>query len=103
MFKQAANVNDLDLRRRQQRLLIRSAELRTSLSHSADVIQTPLNLVDSARSCIQWLCRHPVYPTVALGALVLLKPRRALLWGSRLWSGWLSFQRVRQYLFTPIK
>jgi hypothetical protein len=103
MFKQAANVNDLDLRRRQQRLLIRSAELRASLSHSSDVIRTPLNLVDSARSCIQWLCRHPVYPTVALGALVLLKPRRALLWGSRLWSGWLSFQRVRQYLFTPIK
>jgi hypothetical protein len=59
--------------------------------------------VDSARSGIQWLCRHPVYPTMALGGLVLLKPRRALLWGQRLWGGWLCFQRVRQYLFTPIK
>jgi hypothetical protein len=96
-------VTKLDLLLRQQRLLVRSAELRASLSQSAEVLQTPLNLVDAARSSVQWLCKHPIYPGIAVGALVLLKPRRVLLWGERLWSGWLVFQRLRQYLLNPTK
>ncbi len=94
-------MNNLDLVLRQQRLLLRSAQLRASLSQSAQAIQTPLNLMDGARASIQWLYNHPLYPSIALGALVLLKPRRALRWGQRLWSGWLTFQRVRQYLQAP--
>lgn len=90
-----------DLLLRQQRLLVRSAELRASLSQSAEALQTPLNLADAARNGIQWLYKHPIYPSIALGALVLIKPRRVLLWGERLWSGWLVFQRLRQYLLNP--
>ncbi len=91
-------MNNCDLLSRQQRLLMRSAQLRASLSQDLQVIQTPLNLVDSAKAATHWLAEHPIYPSIALGALVLLKPRRALAWGRRLWGGWLTVRRVREWL-----
>jgi hypothetical protein len=91
-------VNNTDLLLRQQRLRIRSAQLRASLAQYGQAIQTPLSFVDGAQSALQWLYKHPLYPYLALGALALLKPRRAFAWGRRLWGGWLTFQRVRQWL-----
>ena len=93
-------MNNIDLLLRQQRLLIRSAQLRANLNHSADMIRTPLHVIDRTRTTIEWLYQHPLYPSIALAALVLLKPRRALTWGKHLWGGWLTFQRLRQWLET---
>jgi YqjK-like protein len=91
-------VNDFDLLIRQQRLLMRSAQLRASLSHDLQGLQTPLSLVDAAKASAHWLGKHPVYPSIALGALLLLKPRRALAWSRRLLGGWLTVRRLRQWL-----
>jgi len=91
-------VNNSDLLSHQQRLLVRSAQLRASLSQDFQALQTPLNMLDTAKAAAQWLGKHPIYPCMALGILVLLKPRRALAWGRRLLTGWFTMRRVREWL-----
>jgi len=86
-----------DLLLRQQHLLVRSAELRMSLSVQVQVIKPPLALADQVRSGAQWLYRHPQWPAGALLALVLLRPRRTLVWGRHLWWAWKSLQRLRRW------
>ena len=77
---------------------MRSEQLRASLGQNVKALQTPLILLDGAQALIQWLYKHPIYPSIALGAMVFIKPRRALAWGQRLWGGWLTYHRVRQWL-----
>ncbi len=91
-------MNHIELLLRQQRLQIRSAQLRDTLSQDTRVIQSRLHVIDDARAGLQWLYKNPIYPSIALVALALLKPRRALTWGKYLWTGWLTFQRLRLWL-----
>lgn len=89
---------DTELAERKQQLLIRSAELRVSLAHQAQVLQGPLAMADTVRSGTQWLRRRPQWPLAALVLLALRRPRRALRWATRLWWGWHSYQRFQQWL-----
>ena len=87
-----------ELARRQQQLLIRSAELRVALAHQAQALQAPLALADRVRAGARWLREHPQWP---LGALVLLafkRPRRVLRWSSNLIWAWRLYQRARNGL-----
>jgi len=77
---------------------MRSAQLRAALSQDLQVIRSPLHWVDGAKAGVQWLAKHPIYPSLALGTLLWLKPRRALAWGQRLWVGWLTVRRLGQWL-----
>lgn len=79
-------------------LRLRSAELRSQLADEAQVLRTPLQLADQLRSGWQWLRAHPEWPLGALAALVLLRPRRALRWSSRLWWAWGLWQRGQRAL-----
>lgn len=90
------NGNELVLR--QQRLLVRSAELRIALGDQAQVLNGPLAVVDQARSGLQWLYRNPRWPIGALLALLILRPRRALIWGGRFWWAWKIFKRARNLI-----
>lgn len=83
---------------RQQQLLIRSAELRITMAHQAQALQTPLALADQVRAGVQWLRQHPVWPIVTLALLALKRPRRILNWSTRLMWGWQLFQRARDLL-----
>lgn len=87
-----------ELARRQQQLLIRSAELRVTLAHQAQVLQTPLAAADQVRAGVQWLRRHPQWPLGALVLLALKRPRRVFGWASRLLWGWGLYQRARDWL-----
>lgn len=84
------------LARRQQQLLGRSAELRGQLAHDARVWQPPLALADRVRAGARWLLAHPEVPLSAAAVLLLLRPRRALRWGWRLWSAWRLWQRLQR-------
>ena len=91
-------MNNDDLVLRQKLLLARSAELRFTLADQAQVFKRPLTIADKAQDGLQWLFRHPVWPLGALIALVVLRPRRAILWSGRLWGAWKMFKRARIWM-----
>jgi hypothetical protein len=88
--------NDLVLR--QQRLLVRSAQLRGDMANLSQAFIQPLAIADQARAGLQWLYRNPLWPVGALAVLIVLRPRRALVWSSRVWWGWRTFLRFRNLL-----
>lgn len=89
---------ELALARRQQRLIFRSAELRHRWAVAADGLRPPLATADRVVDAGRWVQAHP--QAVLAGALVvlLMRPRRALRWGLKLWTGWRLWQRVRREL-----
>lgn len=89
---------------RQQRLLVRSAQLRFTLSEQAQIFKRPLTVADKAQAGLQWLYRNPLWPLGAVLALAVLRPRRAILWGGRLLWAWKTFRRARIWAATkPIQ
>lgn len=82
----------------QQCLLLRSAQLRWSLADQAQVFEQPLAVADRAHSGLQWLYRNPQWPLAGLLVLLVLRPRRAMLWGGRLWWAWNTFQLAQNWV-----
>lgn len=91
-------MRNADLVLRQQRLLIRSAQLRGDMASLSQTFVRPLAIADQARTGLQWLYRNPHWPVGVLVALIVLRPRRALVWSGRVWWGWRMFQRFRNFL-----
>jgi len=87
-----------ELQMRQQRLLLRSGELRLSLSDQAQVFKRPLAVVDQARNSVLWIYRNPKWPLGALLLLTILRPRRAIVWGGRLWWTWKMVKKAEHYI-----
>lgn len=94
-------MNNDDLALRQQRLLMRSAQLRLTLANQTQVFKTPLAVADQARKVLQWLYRNPQWPLGALLVLVVVRPRRTIIWGGRLWWAWKTFKRARNWMAKP--
>lgn len=90
-------MNPDELQLRQQRLLIRSAELRLQLRGDLQRLQRPAAWADQAMSGWNWLSRHPQWPAGALALLVILKPRRVLSWTGKLWWVWKSARLLRRW------
>jgi len=86
------------LARRQQLLLVRSSELRGQLARDALAWQPPLALADRVHAAWRWLRAHPEAPLAAAAVLLVMRPRRALRWGWRLWTGWRLWQRLQRRL-----
>ncbi|MBA3056574.1 MAG: YqjK-like family protein [Gammaproteobacteria bacterium] len=91
-------MNNDDLAMRQQRLLVRSEQLRLLLAEQAQALRRPLALADRVQSGLQWLYRNPQWPLGALALVILVRPRRALVWAGRLWWGWRAFKQARHWL-----
>ena len=87
--------NELQLR--QQRLLIRSTELRLQLRGNLQSLQRPAAWVDQIRAGWTWLYQHPQWPAGALALLLILKPKRALSWTGKLWWLWKSGRLLRHW------
>ncbi len=86
-----------DLQLRQQRLLIRSTELRLQLRSDLHRLQGPAAVADRIGSGLLWLYQNPLWPAAGLALLLVLKPARALVWGSRLWWLWKSAPLLRRW------
>ena len=91
------------IRQRQLALLLRSDTLRRRLGEEAQVLQKPLAWVDRAQATWQWLWAHPEWPLAGAVALVVLRPQRALRWGTRLYGVWMAVQRVQHVLNRPAR
>jgi len=83
---------------RQQVLLLRSVELRGRLAADAAVLQRPLALVDHLHEAWRWLRANPAAPIAAVVVVAVLRPRRVLRWGLRLWWGWRTLRRLQRRL-----
>lgn len=88
-------MNNEDLVLRQQQLIIRSAQLRASISEQTQIFKRPLSLVDQASVAIQWLYRNPKWPLAALIVITVLKPRKTIVLASRMWGAWTTFKRLK--------
>ncbi|MCK9213096.1 MAG: YqjK family protein [Rhodoferax sp.] len=86
-----------ELQQRQQRLLIRSTELRLQLRSDMQGLQRPAALADQLGAGLAWLYQHPQWPAGVLALLLILKPRRALAWTGKLWWLWKSARRLRRW------
>jgi len=87
--------NELQLR--QQRLLIRSAELRLHLQGDLQRLQRPAAWIDQVRTGCNWLYQHPKWPAGMLALLLVLKPKRVLSWTGKLWWLWNSARLLRRW------
>jgi hypothetical protein len=91
-------MNKTELLIRQQMLVQKSGLLRERLEDQSDVLVKPLWLMDQGRLGLRWLSDHPIWPAAALVLVTLLKPRRTLAWGQRIWSGWKTYRTVKAWL-----
>ena len=89
------SANELQLR--QQRLLIRSTELRLQLHVQLHSLQRPAAMADQVKTSLLWLYQHPQWPAAVLALLLILKPRRALVWTGKLWWFWKSARLLRHW------
>ena len=85
-----------DVRLRQQRLLIRSTELRLTLHSDLQRLQRPAAWADQVQAGLVWLYQHPGWPMVGLVLLLLVKPSRFVVWTGKLWWLWRSVQTLRR-------
>ncbi len=97
-FQGQTAMNNEDLAERQQHLLVRSAELRLHLTHQTQILKKPLAIADQAKAGVRWLCRNPHWPLATLLVLVVLRPRRTLVWGSRIWRVWNTVKRAKRWI-----
>lgn len=98
VFNHQIKMKHAELILRQQRLRLRNAELRLTLADQLQVLKSPLALVDRTRDAVQWLYRHPLWPTACVLVLLVLRPKRAILWGGRLWWSWKAFKQTRDWI-----
>jgi hypothetical protein len=85
----------IQLQARAAQLAQRSDALRLRLSGEAQALERPLALADRAHGGIDWLKARPRWLLAVAAAPLLLRPRRALGWGLKLWWGWRLWQRIR--------
>lgn len=83
---------------RQQRLLLRSAQLRLTLADQLRIVKKPMAIADRAQTALQWLSRNPLWPLGAVLVVLILRPQRAVIWGGRLWLAWKTFERARHWI-----
>ncbi len=93
-------MNPGELQLRQQRLLIRSTELRLQLRSDMQRLQGPAAMADQVKAAGLWLYQHPQWPAGVLALLLILKPRRALAWTGKLWWLWKSTRLLRHWRAT---
>ncbi len=85
-----------DVHLRQQRLLIRSTELRLVLHKDLQGLQRPAAWADQVKAGFTWLYQHPKWPIIGLVLLLVLKPSRFVVWTGRLWWLWKSALTLRR-------
>lgn len=88
----------LELMERKQHLLVRSAELRMSLSTQAQVLHAPFAVLDQVKAAILWLGKHPLWPLATLTLIAVTRPKRSIRWVSRLWWGWGLYRQTQQWI-----
>lgn len=92
------NQRELQLALKKQRLQLRSAQLRRTLANNMAGLAPAASIADVGMAGVRWLRGHPQWAVGAATALMVLRPRRTLWLGMRLWGLARLFRRVRPFL-----
>lgn len=88
-----------ELALRQQQLLGRSAELRTSIADQAVVLEAPFAIADRVHAAVRWAWRERVGLIGGTAVvIVLLRPRRVWKLARFGWWAWRRTRRVQSWL-----
>ncbi len=90
--------HELDLALRQQRLLLRSAALRSKLAEQSVVLEAPLAAADRVHAGARWLYRQRAWLAGAVVVVLVVRPRRAWRVARFGWWLWRSARRVQPWL-----
>ena len=92
----------VDLYREQGRLLERIASQRQGVAEQWRPVQRAVRGVDAVSQWLHedatYLRNHPMVVATAVTALVIFKPRRAWLWGSRGFLVWRRWRRLQRWV-----
>jgi hypothetical protein len=89
---------EMQLQMRGGQLMERSRELRLRLSGEARALQRPLALADRAVRGVNLLRANHQWLLAAAAPALLLRPRRVVSWGLKLWWAWRLWRRVHAAL-----
>jgi hypothetical protein len=93
-----SQARDFDLALRRQRLLMRSAALRSALAEQSVPLEAPLALADRVHAGVRWLGRHREWWVGGAVVVLVVRPRRAwrvLRFG---WWAWRNARRAQTWL-----
>ena len=90
-------MNKSELLLNQKLLLARSARLRQDFGTQAAGFKQPLLWVDGLNKGWQWLRKNPIWPLGGMLAVLVLRPKRTLVIGFRLWSAWKTFKKIKKW------
>jgi len=82
-------------------LQVRSALLRQAMAADAQVLRTPLALVDGLCRTGALLRAQPHWLVLAGAALVAWRPRASWRWAARGWRAWRWWRRSQRWLSAP--
>jgi hypothetical protein len=85
-----------ELQRKRAVLQARSNVLRHRLQSQLAVAQAPLAQADRWRERLGGLLARPHWVGAAAALLVLLRPARALRWGTQAWAAWRFWRQLRR-------
>jgi hypothetical protein len=87
------SAKSMDLRLRQQRILRRSAQLRTDVVCQSEFLRAPLAQVDRLQRGVHWLRLHPIGMAALAAVTLAMKPRNAMSKIGRAWTLWTMLSR----------
>lgn len=79
-----------------ERLIERSRVLRNVAVEQSAALVPALRAGDQLRAAVDWIRGHPGIIAGAVVGLAVVRPRRALRWGIRLWGGWRLIQQLQR-------
>lgn len=88
-------MSDLELALRKQRLILKSAALRRSMSQDAEPLQPIGTGIDKLTAGVLWVKDHPQVLAAAAAVLLVARPRRAWRWSRRGFVAWKAWQKLR--------
>ncbi|TFY97600.1 YqjK family protein [Ramlibacter humi] len=83
---------------RRAQLLVRSSYLRAGFASDAKALQAPFAAADRVRDAVHWCRERPYVFGIAAAGAALLRPRRVLSLGWRVWGGWRMWRQIRAAL-----
>ena len=93
-----SQARDFELSLRRQRLLMRSAALRSALAEQSAVLEAPLAVADRVHAGVRWLGRHRDWWVGGALVVLVVRPRRAWRVLRLGWWAWRSARRVQTWL-----
>lgn len=93
-----SQARDIELALRRQRLLLRSAALRSALAEQSVVLEAPLAVADRVHAGVRWLGRHRDWWVGGALVVLVVRPRRAWRMLRFGWWAWRSARRAQVWL-----